>query len=222
MVRSTSRRTAARAAKTSGVSILKLVAALVATLCAVIVVGWVWLPTTMTLTPRSLPWAEQPCTPNDGEKWVLPHATCGTLRDGPFLQPCIGHAGRSVDLSEFEGHGLRQVAWLPDAGVAVAVADLEVESAGPNLEFFVSLDRGEHWLVRSFIKPSYEVTVDEVLIEWPNIDLRMRLDSPTFIATPWQRWYDSLRGEPERGPEGVYVARSTDGAQSFTLQRPWW
>lgn len=201
---------------------MKVVGAAVATLCAAVLLGWAWLPNTMTTAQRALRWVETPCTPSDGEHWVLPTATLGTARDGLVVKPCIAHARRSVDLSEFEGHGLRQVAWQPDAGVAVAVADLEVESAGPNLEFFVSLDRGEHWLVRSFIKPSYEVSVDEVLLEWPTINVRMRLDSPTFVAPPWQRWFDSLRGEGERGPEGVYVAHSTDGAHSFTLQRPWW
>lgn len=195
-------------------------AVVVATLCVAVVLGWVWLPTTMTVTPRSLPWVERPCTPNDGEKWVVPHATLGTFRDGAFVQPCISHSQSSVDLSDFESHGLRQVARQPDERVLVAVADLEVESAGPNLEFFVSLDAGEHWQVHSFIKPSYEVSIDDVMIEWPVITISMSLDSPTFVAKPWQRWCDSLRGD--RAPAGVYVAHSTDGGRSFTLQRPWW
>jgi hypothetical protein len=181
------------------------------------------IPIRATLPLRSLRWTSKPL-PELGaaEHWQTRHATVATLHEAERPLVVIGEAARSLELEHLEGLAVTDFFYDADAGVAVAVADLVTEGAGPTLELLISTDDGAQWVQRTLRKPSWQASVEALRIDWPVLRVQLRLDEGGTIDPRWLRWPRRLVTEvwPLEGASGDYLAESRDGAQTFLLTPP--
>ncbi len=174
--------------------------------------------------PRALRWSSQPLPALGAadHHWQTRHATVATLHEEEPPTVAIGEAERSLELAHLEGLAVTDFFYDADAGVAVAVVDSVTEGAGPTLELLISTDDGAQWVQRTVPKPSWQVTVEALRVEWPRLFVHLRLDEAGTVDPLWLRWPARLVNEtwPVEGAAGDYFAESRDGARTFTLTPP--